>query len=999
MKIYVWWITLFFIEKIVSEEYCKRDLMKAYFLKGLVMPNEQKIPYCPSIKKNCCTKSDIVDVFLKYKLILVHKLRDYRSKYNTALEHLEALQNEIVRIEDKQVWTNGQRDFCFNKNKKVLDFKIKDLIAKLRIGFDVASDIFLKIHESYLCVFCDLESQKSVMLETNIIAQDGFVCLDVLNKNRSFLISQNVDLVEYFELIQGYLDCTLFDGKYNFPFLFNHKKVFKEDLKTCLDVLNPSFLEKPCIKLCQHLRLGALSPEFEGDFFFLSDAVDYYSDIVQFVYNRFNNTAFDPIAALQRLNSDRDQIEMSNVPNKTEIRRRGMRRRPSFGVGETFPATGFEDASKAIENSMRQDDPLSGNLDMRDIPLWAQPQIYALARVPYTTRIIPPSLRAWVDIVARNKPQAQPTPLSNDDDRIERNIFTPYSNDPVIEDPIDPLNRNAIINRAVAALPPDNDRLLMDSKAEENNSIETSLDETKTRNEKQITNKLLLDSKDIIKANKLSDNKSQGNEIKESFSLSKNSLNQNGNEENKVSIRLLTEPPLVVTNTNDTKMKSSKTSHKKKRTSKKVLIDKTLSKKSANHSQVKAKLKEIDSIKPLPTKRKTILKSKKSNKSKRKTNDMKVEIKPQGSRRTKLLVKNIKAEPPVESLKKRVKEKKKTDELSLLKNPELLLNAYKQLKLKLQRSKKPKKRKMIQPKQNENEKFKEEEKKIVSEMNEVLKEKLEVFEQKHKKSKLRQAKNSKLSLKRTRILEELFQGDRFESNNNSIKPNRILQEDESENERDKRDRFANEIPSGMPLDRYYNELYESFSFFLNASSPEIFSKNVNAYDLVYFERIILNNMGLNTNIFEAEVNFVYDLQQIVQSLSSRTNLDPYDHELEVLIEVFDNKFHREIDSLIEKEFISMVYQEFLSKDDRDLITLVPTYLNIESFIQIDKSFFSDVYLSMDNKPSLPNPLVYPKTRSRYLMDKKNSISEVEDFKNLGTSFQYEIGSLDEKEAF
>ena len=196
MKLAITIIVVLFLHKGLISDFCLRDLMSAYNLNGEVFPNHNKVPFCPTIKENCCTESDMLEVYEKYQGVLKPRLESYNDQYKDEIDRMERMYLKILKLEQRRTWMDGQRQYCENTYRNFTAFPFQKLLTQLRIGIDVSSDVFSKVHESFLCVFCDYEAQKSFMLETEQVAQDAGVCLDVITKNLEFLVTQNHLLVK-----------------------------------------------------------------------------------------------------------------------------------------------------------------------------------------------------------------------------------------------------------------------------------------------------------------------------------------------------------------------------------------------------------------------------------------------------------------------------------------------------------------------------------------------------------------------------------------------------------------------------------------------------------------------------------------------------------------------------------------------------------------------------------------------------------------------------------
>lgn len=298
--------------------------MKAYQLEGLLEPNQQKNPLCPTIKNNCCTPGDILKVHDKYNNNLKPKLLESRDKFTSELRQLRKLHHHILRLTERQNLRGNQQLFCASTFKNVTDFDFMGMMEDLQTGHAMAFDFFQKVHTGFMCVFCDFEAHSEIMLSTRSVGIDSGVCLDALNSLKDFLITQNIRLVQYFRTLQRFLDCSLFDDKFNLPFTFGQQDILRITFRECFKKLTPDSLDPLCLPLCDQLQFGAISPVFEGHTFFINRAINYFQDQIRAIIHKVNNTAFDPLQALQQLNMARERIAFSEFRNKTEERMKFM---------------------------------------------------------------------------------------------------------------------------------------------------------------------------------------------------------------------------------------------------------------------------------------------------------------------------------------------------------------------------------------------------------------------------------------------------------------------------------------------------------------------------------------------------------------------------------------------------------------------------------------------------------------------------------------------------
>lgn len=1063
MKLILLWVNLFLIGRIVSGEFCKRELMNSYMLRGLIAPNTKKVPFCPTITNNCCTEDDMMIVFKKHKEQTVPKLKDFKIKFQMAVNSLERLHQLAIRLTPRTTFLGDQKDFCENTAQVMMRFNMRRLLSNLRSGFEVSFEMFEKVHETFLCSLCDSVAHEQVQLETEMIGQDGATCEDVLEKNAPFLMTQNVRLVQYYEHLQRFLDCQLFDEEYNFPFLYGEQRTFSRDFRKCMTTFSGT-LTKDCLKICQKFRFGAISPEFEGNVFFINEANTYFNNQIQLIVHKVNTTAFDPMAAVNLLNQDQNGLRFDNITSKRRRRRRRFENREPFQVKDADEWALVGDIGRGIGDFFNKPDPLSGNLDMRGVPWWIVPQVWALARVPVQIRLIPDHLDRWVKHVIRNNPRPpQPQPLENRDDRVHRNVLLPYSMDDLIEDSTDPENLKAIEQRQKEADDAERERQNQEPtpgfwgrKLKRVNTKPKSLKNptlSTPNTEKDRSLENIPETKTDVDSKKVSN--PPLNHLKSDKNIRKTKAVQSSQEVSKHKAlptkQLVAEKPVEDRKTkveNEAVKQSEKASKKHRETKSDIPASKDLSsspqakkkpvqKKTAKTSKkisIKKNAEEskvLDLIVPKSVEAKPIIHSKKAQiKASRKTKSVppkketivkeetapKVEPKKQQpkhkSRKTVLSKETGPAKPAKQLKKKSISSKKlksvePVNKINLLQNPELLLKAYEELKNKLDKTKTQKVRKLLIKKENheqealqkEEDVLKKEEEKIKTDMNSLLKKKLEALEAKQKSVLKKKAILKKSALKRTRILEERFKDDPIQV---SIDNGRLLS-DGGQTTGHKKPRYEG-LPDGWKLVDYMKQLYSGFAFYLNITSPEIIQKKANPWDLALMTRKVLIGMGLNTLVYEETVNFEFSVAQMFRYSHTSIGLDGDDEDLEKILHATAGKFMNNLQSLVKKDFTTLISKEFSSQDDKDLITLSPKYDKIEKLFKVDFHFFEDYPTIYGKKVLITNPLLEQKYSPRKLIVKPPqssmlSLTGKEESDKLQQLMKYEHDSVDVKEVY
>ena len=304
-----------------NSQYCLLPLMTSYGYSGSVLPTTYANPLCPKVKKNCCGSDDIVKILGDFNNQLQPKLFDFRAKMNYAFKQLANLNFLANNITMRTDLVGPQQTFCQNTQTAFTGFPFNQMIDDLNVGFAISSTIFREMHTSFYCVLCDYDAQTQINLITRTIAFDSSICLNILSSNRVFLAAQNINLIFYLSFLQNFLDCNAFTGIFDFPFLFQDRMDLATSFTNCYNNFDPDNMNPDCQVVCNNLVTGTISPIFEGDSAFFTQAIDYFiSEINKIQALLLLPVVFNPMTALQQLQQDIYNPLFIQVPNLTAWR-------------------------------------------------------------------------------------------------------------------------------------------------------------------------------------------------------------------------------------------------------------------------------------------------------------------------------------------------------------------------------------------------------------------------------------------------------------------------------------------------------------------------------------------------------------------------------------------------------------------------------------------------------------------------------------------------------
>jgi hypothetical protein len=315
MKIVPILIAMLTLMSSTESQFCPRRLMESYFLEGLLLPDETPVPFCPSIKSNCCTPEDMINVYNKFENELKPKLEETHEKYLRSIKRLSLMHQRVMKLKDRKYSDPKQEGFCKKKLKEVKKFKMISMTDSLRLFYKPSFKYRSKIHKSLICLFCDYNALKEFNLPTKSIPVETKLCHFTLLENKEYLTQHSVLLVEYFMKMQEALDCLLDEKKFGEPFVFGYEQKLRLDFMGCFNELTPDEMNETCQDLCKLITVGSISPVFDGDYWFVERAVSFMNSQIETIIYKRKNTPPNLIEKLKEFNNN-DVVKFFNVTSK-----------------------------------------------------------------------------------------------------------------------------------------------------------------------------------------------------------------------------------------------------------------------------------------------------------------------------------------------------------------------------------------------------------------------------------------------------------------------------------------------------------------------------------------------------------------------------------------------------------------------------------------------------------------------------------------------------------
>jgi hypothetical protein len=287
-------------------------------LGGMRKPTDDRNHLCQSIKQNCCTGEDQLTILKEADTKLLPALAAYQDKMMKAIRDLEKINLDAQKIRFSAYLDKDKRNFCETKEKEFKKIDIKEILKKLNVGFNRAFMDFKDQHYSFFCVLCDYEAHGKITTTGKKITLDSSNCISHIQNNKDFVVTLNIDLIDYLKKLIQFVDCAYYDKEIEFPFLWDNQAKFEIISKNCLDQIDPdsSELSAACKEFCEVYDIAGISPHLEGDPLFIDMAIDFLSGLISEINHRSKNSAasFNPMNHLEDLNNKNDEeVELFNA--------------------------------------------------------------------------------------------------------------------------------------------------------------------------------------------------------------------------------------------------------------------------------------------------------------------------------------------------------------------------------------------------------------------------------------------------------------------------------------------------------------------------------------------------------------------------------------------------------------------------------------------------------------------------------------------------------------
>lgn len=949
MKLFANALLALFLLRGSAADFCKRPLMKAYMLDGLLEPNNEKNPLCPSIKNNCCTTSDMVLIYDKYTQYLIPKMREYSDKFLNSIRRLRSLHQSVYRLKPKEEWQGTQLAYCRTRYLNFTNFGFNEMLDDMVKEFEQAQPHFRTLHTSFLCVFCDYDAHLEMMLSTRVAGVDSNVCIEVLNIAKPLVLAQSVQLLDYLQRLQALLDCQFFDQKFNLPFPFSTEQGLAKNFTECFEKLTPESLDEKCAPLCDNLNFGAFSPVFEGNYQFILRATNYFSDMIDSIGIKQNMTAFDPLSALRALNK-------ANLHLKFEKRGNIRRRRTQFMSPKSNQFSVGENGS---DDTFRNDEtPYPGTAaeDNIDDDVMENPEaISNYNRNGWENYYRPKGLNGGVTEQARQFSQG----MGNMFDQGLKTLQGGLNNVANFGANIGQGLQNAASNVANAVSGAASN--LVSGAA----NVIGGLFRRRWLKQDLASKWYKRGMRSWARPKWMEDKALQetvARRLQQTGGATIPVVDQNGRL---ILLKNGDKLPNGITNVNGVIYKNgkplinpTKAAHEMKIKARKALAAK------------KAKARKLAAVKKAKELKDTQLKAAAAAKEQEQRTENALKLAKSLMRKQEKLRKEKKEKEEIKDIEKALEKK-----------------LGKKLKIKVEPSEKRSKENSIMGLfRKENKSAKSASEVLESDAIKTLLGKKEVPEAEQKLlEKMVKMIDSQFSSKTTKrvLSDDLKHSSKLYKNKRVLE--KLFAEEESENGiRLGRGRVLQELAQDPLLLRnpikYYEKYYESIEPLQNSTSQEIYKPSMETIDFVFFDRKYVFNQGVDLKGYMSSLGFGIRRGDLLMVLTGKSNNDKFDGQFHALNKTLDRTFQINMIRNMFTEFTAQVMPERMSEDDKEFLSMEPKYDEDELFDRIPLTYFDE---SIDAKLKVGIPDAYivrkpipPRQLAQALPNRQNESSEV-----------------------
>lgn len=254
-----------------SNEPCKTELITSFGLIGLQYPEEMDLDMCPKVKRSCCKVSDQLNIYKnwiqdKEKSRLKKRFKFHRKVYYKMLDaSLEIFKRAKALNEELK---NRSTSNCKVLARRLMHFKLKDIIPKLKEKIKTMHDFFETSYQSFYCTLCDADSTHHFQLKKERFVYTEKYCRDILVETLPVMLYLHSHFSKFLNIASRFMISCDIHGNYKEKILqdkfkFSTLKSTFEDLDSCKKNRNDMAWMKYCKPICEKFSFTQFNFFFE----------------------------------------------------------------------------------------------------------------------------------------------------------------------------------------------------------------------------------------------------------------------------------------------------------------------------------------------------------------------------------------------------------------------------------------------------------------------------------------------------------------------------------------------------------------------------------------------------------------------------------------------------------------------------------------------------------------------------------------------------------------
>ena len=272
---------------------CNYELLESYGLNSQDYTLPDKLVYCPSVTRNCCSYDTQLTIYRKWVVMGERdKLFKFYSTYkrNFALifdffDHIEMISKKMIEITEDVEGSN-----CHMIASKINRYRFSILKDEVINSLTRSFKFFYESRQGFYCSLCDADNKDFFWVEEEGFQISEQYCRDFVYKTMNFYVFRFGPFLKAARLYSQFLVSCSAKGNFKKSGVVPTRvKFFKKfeiggEIETCRKEFDTKSGLKACTEYCQRFNPIRFDEYFEGD-------LDKILAMTKFLGNRVNTLA------------------------------------------------------------------------------------------------------------------------------------------------------------------------------------------------------------------------------------------------------------------------------------------------------------------------------------------------------------------------------------------------------------------------------------------------------------------------------------------------------------------------------------------------------------------------------------------------------------------------------------------------------------------------------------------------------------------------------------